>query len=59
MKIKRVLFPVLILALLLTQFVPGTMFSPTPVAAIACDQGEFVTDVTIPDGTTVTAGMAI
>ena len=53
---RRVLIPIVLLLTLLVQFVPGTAFSPRPVAADSCDMAQFVADVTIPDGTTLAPG---
>jgi len=41
---------------LLLQFLPGTVFAPSPAAAASCDVAQFVADVTIPDGTTLAPG---
>jgi hypothetical protein len=56
MSLKRVFFPVALALTLLLQFVPGTMFAPSPVAASACNSALFAADVTIPDGTVVAPG---
>jgi len=56
MKFRRIITPAVLLVTLLVQFLPGTAFSPRPVAAAACDAAEFVADVTIPDGTSFAPG---
>ena len=60
MKFRRIFTPAVLIVTLLVQFLPGTVFSPRPVAAIAaCDAAEFVADVTIPDGTSFAPGAAL
>jgi hypothetical protein len=56
MHFRRVSIPVVLVLTLLLQFLPGTIFAPRPVAAVACDQAQFVADVTIPDGTSLAPG---
>jgi hypothetical protein len=56
MKFRRVSIPIVMVLTFLLQFLPGTVFSPRPVAAVACDQMQFIADVTIPDGTSLTPG---
>ncbi len=56
MSLKRVFFPVALALTLILQFVSGTMFAPSLVAASACNSALFVSDVTIPDGTVVAPG---
>jgi uncharacterized repeat protein (TIGR01451 family) len=56
MKFRRIITPAVLILTLLVQFLPGTVFSPRPVAAATCDAAEFVADVTIPDGTNFTPG---
>ena len=54
---RRVLIPVVLVLTLLIQFLPGTAFAPRPVAATApCDWAQFISDVTVPDGTTFAPG---
>lgn len=73
MKFRRIITPAVLIMTLLVQFLPGTVFSPRPVAAaalpvtaaarpkalVACDLAEFVADVTIPDGTSFAPGAAL
>ncbi len=56
MYFRRVSIPVVLVLTLLLQFLPGTIFAPRPVAAVACDQAQFIADVTIPDGTSLAPG---
>jgi hypothetical protein len=56
MSFRRVFIPVALLVTLLLQFMPGTVFAPRPVAAQPCDLAQFISDVTIPDGTVVAPG---
>jgi hypothetical protein len=67
MKIRQVMIPIVLIATVLVLFAPGTAFAPRPAAAgsgpvsplvppTSCDLAQFVTDVTIPDGTTLTPG---
>ncbi len=57
MKYRRILTPIVLIVTILVQFMPGTAFSPRPAAAIAsCDMAQFIADVTVPDGTTFSAG---
>ena len=56
MKLRHVFTTTAMLAILLLQFMPGTVFAPRPVAAVAVDAAQFVADVTIPDGTTFAPG---
>jgi hypothetical protein len=56
MSFRRVLIPFFLLVTLLVQFVPGTAFSPRPVAADSCNLAQFIADVTIPDGSTIAPG---
>ena len=53
---RRALIPIALVLTLLVQFVPGTVFAPRPVAAEACDSAQFIADVTIADGTSVSPG---
>jgi hypothetical protein len=53
---RRVSIPVVLTLTLLLQFLPGTVFSPSPVAAVSCDVAQFIADVTIPDGTSLAPG---
>ena len=59
MKFRHIFTPAVLILTLLAQFLPGTFFSPRPVAATACDAAEFVADVTIPDGTSFAPGSAL
>ena len=57
MLFRRVLIPVVLVLTFILQFLPGTVFAPHPVAALACsDAAQFIADVTIPDGTTIAPG---
>ena len=53
---RRIVTPVVLIATMLVQFLPGTALAPRPVAASACDIGQFIADVTVPDGTNFTPG---
>jgi uncharacterized repeat protein (TIGR01451 family) len=60
MKFQRIFIPAVLIVTLLVQFLPGTVLGPRPVAAsAACDAAEFVADVTIPDGTSVSPGATL
>jgi uncharacterized repeat protein (TIGR01451 family) len=59
MKFQRIFTPAVLILTLLVQFLPGTAFSPRPVAAAGCDAAEFVADITIPDGTNYAPGSAL
>jgi len=59
MKFRRFFTPAVLLVTLLVQFLPGTVFSPRPAAAAACDAAQFVVDATIPDGTVVAPGSSL
>ncbi len=56
MVLRRALIPISMALILLVQFLPGTPVGPQPVAASLCDAAQFIADVTIPDGTTVSPG---
>ncbi len=57
MKFRRILTPLVLIATLVVQLAPGTVFSPRPAAAVAsCDMAQFIADVTVPDGTSFSAG---
>src|SRR5512137_56614 len=56
MQFRRVSIPIVLVFTLLLQFLPGTVVGPRPVAAVACDQAQFIADVTIPDGTSMAPG---
>jgi hypothetical protein len=56
MYFRRFAIPVVMILTLVLQFLPGTVFSPRPVAAVSCDVAQFIADVTIPDGTSLTPG---
>ncbi len=56
MFLRRVSIPIALVLTLLLQFLPGTALSPRPVAAASCNVAQFVSDVTIPDGTNIGPG---
>ena len=56
MFLRRVSIPIVLTLTLLLQFVPGTVFAPQPVAASSCNVAQFISDVTIPDGTAIGPG---
>lgn len=56
MFVRRVFIPAALILTLLIQFLPGGVFAGQPVAAAVCDIGQFLADMTIPDGTTMAAG---
>ncbi|HTX92593.1 MAG TPA: NBR1-Ig-like domain-containing protein [Anaerolineales bacterium] len=52
MNFRRFIVPIALAVLLVVQFLPGMAFAPRPAAAAtACDWAQFVSDVTVPDGT--------
>jgi hypothetical protein len=55
---RRVLIPAALALTLLLQFLPGTVFAPRPVAAATpcSDWAQFISDVTVPDGTSFAPG---
>ena len=53
---KRILPALILFLFALTQFAPGLAFPSAEVSAAACDLGQFIADVTVPDGTTYDAG---
>jgi hypothetical protein len=59
MTVRRVFIPIALVLILLLQLLPGGAFSAQPVAATTlCDAGQFISDVTIPDGTVKAPGEA-
>lgn len=58
MKAKRLFIPAAILVAIFAQFLP-VQWAPVAAAAPPCDAAQFVTDVTVPDGTAVAPGAAI
>ena len=58
MKLKMFNRNALVAAIMMIVIMFGTVPMVTPAAASSCDWAQFVSDVTIPDGTYVTAGTA-
>jgi hypothetical protein len=60
MSARRIFLPITLLLILVFQFLPGTPLSTVrPVAAITpCDWAQFISDVTVTDGTVFAPGTA-
>ena len=59
MSVRRVFIPIALVLILLIQPLPGGAFGARPAAAATlCDAGQFIADVTIPDGTAKAPGEA-